>query len=142
MRGAVQLRDLGHSAGKLNSRCPELANLLHDRDKAVRRATTNALNDIEGRSEANTKAEKLFFSFVNAPVDQVLRLYESLITNRLEIGLNVRRSTPITIKCYGGAVREEALRLIEEELSEQANILITRTDDGVVSAKNKPPRIN
>ena len=140
-RGSAVAR-LGSFGRQAQFAVPELANLLHDRDKAVRRATTNALNDIEGRSEANTKTDKIAFRFVNAPVDQVLRIYGELITNRVEIASDVRRSTPITIKCYGGAVREEALRLIEEELNEQANILITRTDDGVVSAKNKPPRIN
>ncbi len=133
---------LGSIGRDAQSAVSELAKLLHDSDKAVRRATTNALNTIEGRSGADTKADKVAFRFENAEVDQVLRFYAELVTNRLEIASDVRRTMRITIKCYGGAVREEALRLIEEALNEQADILITRTADGVVSAKHKWPRLN
>jgi len=134
MRGTVlnllsDLRTNAHAA------LPAVTKTLEDSDKDVRRAATNTLGRIAGSEAAKATPPDggLVFKFVNIQVTEILKSYQQMANRELLIAKEVQRhDVPVTIKPLRGLTKEEALKLIEDELSQQAGIVIDRPANGPI----------
>src|SRR5437016_3804813 len=69
------------------------------------------------------------FKFVNAETAAVLEAYRGATGLELIVASNVREAHPITLKSKSPTTANEAARLIEEALLEQAAVIVTRLND-------------
>jgi hypothetical protein len=119
---------------------PDLRKLLDDPDKNVRRTVTNTLSKIERTAIENTNAPTTSFRFQNASSKLALDVYSSLTGKRIVIAPEILGFPPVTIVSYEPLPVEKAILLIEQELSEQARIVLVPGENGVVVAKYKTNR--
>lgn len=128
------LRSYGYKAQPV---VPELTRLLDDPDRNVRRAVTNALNTIRSNELPYARTQKTSFSFGKMSSDKVLDFYAHLTGKHLETGPEVQSFATVTIQPYGLRTAEEGARWIEEDLSEQANLVLVPSKNGVVLVRSK-----
>ena len=133
-RAVAMLRSFGSDA---QSALPELMGLLNDPSKDVRRAATNAVSTIEGKTSVSVPGRATPFRFVNVSCKELLDFYGSLTGKRIEMAPDIQRFTKVTITPYDIMTLDEGIRLIEEELGEQANLVLTPSTNGVIFVKYK-----
>ena len=115
----------------------EVRLLRQDPDKWVRRTATNALEELEGKNETTRAAaeETGTIKLMNARPLDVLELYSEVSGKKVEMSSNVIARAPrVTMKTVKPSSPKEILKLIEEELLDQAGIIITDLDEQRVSA--------
>jgi len=128
------LRSLGKEG---RSALPELSVLLSDSDKNVRRAVTNTLNTIGSNEPPYLRSSSNSFAFSNTSFKEVLEFYGRLTGKRIELDPEIQSSVSVTIRPYGLRNAEEGARWIEEDLCEQANLLLTPASNGTVFVRYK-----
>src|SRR5439155_1227482 len=126
---------LGSLRTNAHAALPAVTKTLEDADKDVRKAATNALGQIAGTEAAKALPPDngLVFQFVNTPATEILKSYQQIANRELKIAPEVQRhDRPVTVKPYGRLTREEAQKLIEDELRQQAGIVIDRPANGPI----------
>ena len=136
MRGRAAGR-LGYLGRDAQPAVPELRKLLDDPDKDVRRTVTNALSKIEGTETQSTNAPTVSIRFQKASAKDILGFYAGLTGKRVEIASEIRSFASVSIVSYEALPTEKAIELIEQELSEQANIMLVPAENGVILARHK-----
>ncbi len=119
---------LGEMGGRATPAVPELQEVLTDPVRNVGEAATNALWEITGAgtglAAVNEKAE-ISYNMPGVPLDQMMEIYEDLAGHRLVLSPNISWYTSmIRLFTLHQVTRTEAMKLIEDAVSEQTHMVL------------------